>query len=147
MTGDQERAEKAANAMWAEDTASQTQGFVIESVSPGQASLRMVIKSPHANGLGICHGGFIFMLADSAFAFACNSYNMRTVAQHCTISFLAPAHVGDTLRAKAQETDRRGRSGIYDVEILNQDDTRIAIFRGYSRQIKGQLFEEPQTDD
>ncbi len=100
----------------------------------------MTISEPMVNGHGTCHGGFIFSLADSAFAFACNSYNQRTVAQHCSITFLAPGKLGDRLVAKAGEASRMGRSGIYDIDVFNQDGVKIAIFRGHSRTVKGEFF-------
>ena len=137
-----ERAEKSAAAMWAGDRASQWFGMSIIEVNEGCAILRMTVAPEHCNGHGICHGGVTFALADSAFAFACNSRNQATVAQHNVISYLAPGHEGDVLTAEAQETDLSGRSGIYDVTITNQDGRKIAEFRGFSRAIKGTLFEE-----
>jgi len=138
----QERADKSAAAMWENDNASKFIGMVIDAVSEGRATLSMQIETHHTNGHGICHGGYIFTLADSAFAFACNSRNQNTVAQNCTISFLAPGRLGDRLTATAEEIHLAGRSGIYDVSIVNQDKIKIAEFRGLSRSIKGQLFEE-----
>jgi acyl-CoA thioesterase len=89
------------------------------------------------NGQGICHGGFIFALADSAFAFACNGYGQRAVAQHCAVTFLRPAQLGDRLTAECVERTRTGRSGIYDVSVKRTDGTPIAEFRGHSRTIDG----------
>jgi phenylacetic acid degradation protein PaaD len=100
------------------------------------------VAERHANGHGICHGGITFALADSAFAFACNSRNQSTVAQHNMISYLAPGRLGDVLTATATELSLTGRSGIYDVKVTNQNAIVIAEFRGFSRAIKGQLFEE-----
>jgi acyl-CoA thioesterase len=100
----------------------------------------MTVREDHCNGHGICHGGITFTLADSAFAFACNSRNQSTVAQHNTISYLAPGQLGDRLKAEAREVALKGRSGIYDVTVTNQDDIVIAQFRGNSRAIKGTLF-------
>ena len=137
-----ERAEKSAAAMWADDNASQWAGFEITSVDEGTATLEMSVEKHHCNGHGICHGGVTFMLADSAFAFACNSRNQATVAQHNIISYLAPGRLGDRLTAEARELSLTGRSGIYDVKVTNQSGTVIAEFRGFSRAIKGQLFEE-----
>ena len=108
----------------------------------GRAVLQMTVREDHANGHGICHGGITFALADSAFAFACNSRNQSTLAQHNMISYLAPGRLGDVLTATATEVSLTGRSGIYDVTITNQNGTKIAEFRGFSRAIKGQLFEE-----
>lgn len=135
-----EIAEACAAAMWAEDQASQGLGMVIERVSPGEAVLSMTIRPDMTNGHGICHGGFIFTLADSAFAFACNTYNQRTVAQHCAVTFLQPSRRGDTLTAHAVERNRSGRSGIYDVTIRNGKGEVIAEFRGHSRTIAGTLL-------
>lgn len=139
---DQERAEKSAAVMWENDHASKGIGMEIDAVGPGTATLSMTVEKRHVNGHDICHGGFIFTLADSAFAFACNSYNKVTVAQQCTINFLAPGKLGDRLTAKAQERHLQGRSGIYDIEVFNHDGAVIAQFRGMSRTIKGQFFEE-----
>lgn len=137
-----ERAEKSAAAMWAEDHASKWAGMEITHVDEGEATLELTIARHHCNGHGICHGGVTFMLADSAFAFACNSRNQSTVAQHNVISFTAPGRLGDTLIAKAREISLTGRSGIYDVTVTNQDGQQIAEFRGFSRAVKGQLFDE-----
>ncbi|UWQ78984.1 hydroxyphenylacetyl-CoA thioesterase PaaI [Leisingera sp. S132] len=137
-----ERAEKSAAAMWAEDQASKWAGMEITHVDEGEATLELTIARHHCNGHGICHGGVTFMLADSAFAFACNSRNQSTVAQHNVISFTAPGRLGDTLIAKAREISLTGRSGIYDVTVTNQDGQQIAEFRGFSRAVKGQLFDE-----
>lgn len=136
------RAEKSAAAMWADDHASKWAGMKIEDVDEGCATLSMELANHHCNGHGIGHGGVTFMLADSAFAFACNSRNQSTVAMHNVISYLAPAHMGDTLTATAREITLNGRNGIYDVRVTNQNDTLIAEFRGMSRAIKGTLFDE-----
>ncbi|WP_425043093.1 hydroxyphenylacetyl-CoA thioesterase PaaI [Primorskyibacter sp. S87] len=137
-----ERAEKSAAAMWAEDNASKWAGMEITFMDEGVATLELTVEPHHCNGHGICHGGVTFLLADSAFAFACNSRNQSTVAQHNTISFIAPGRVGDRLTATAREVSLTGRSGIYDVTVINQDGEQIAEFRGFSRAIKGQLFDE-----
>ncbi|SHJ55694.1 acyl-CoA thioesterase [Shimia gijangensis] len=137
-----ERADRSAAAMWAGDRASQTLGMSIVEMDEGRAVLQMTVQESHANGHAICHGGITFSLADSAFAFACNSRNQSTVAQHNMISYLAPGRVGDVLTATASEVSLTGRSGIYDVTVTKQDGTKIAEFRGFSRAIKGQLFEE-----
>lgn len=138
----EDRAARAARIMWDDDPASQQMGMALEETGPGRAVLSMTVRPEHCNGHGTCHGGMIFALADSAFAFACNSYNQRTVAQHCTISYIAPGRAGDRLRATAREISRQGRSGIYDVAVANQTGTVIAEFRGFSRTIQGQFFEE-----
>ena len=137
-----ERAEKSAAAMWASDRASNWFGMRLEAVDEGMAILELGVEEHHCNGLGICHGGVTFALADSAFAFACNSRNQATVAQHNTISYVAAARLGDLLTANAREVSLTGRSGIYDVTVTNQDGTVIAIFRGCSRAVRGHLFEE-----
>ncbi len=137
-----ERAERAAQAMWDGDQASQWAGMEITHIDEATATLEMTVAAHHCNGHAICHGGVTFMLADSAFAFACNSRNQSTVAQHNVISFTAPGQLGDRLIAKATELSLTGRSGIYDVTVTNQDGRKIAEFRGFSRAIKGSLFDE-----
>ena len=137
-----ERAEKAAAAMWASDKASNWAGMELIEVDEGRARIELTVEEHHCNGHGICHGGVTFMLADSCFAFACNSRNQSTVAQSNSITFTAPGRLGDRLIAKAEEVSLTGRSGIYDVTVENQDGQLVAAFRGLSRAIKGQLFEE-----
>jgi acyl-CoA thioesterase len=137
-----QRAERCADTMWAEDAASPWAGMQLEQVDEGTATLSLVVQQHHCNGHGICHGGVTFLLADSAFAYACNSRNISTVAQHNVISYLAPAHLGDQLSATATEVNLTGRSGIYDVKVTNQDGRMIAEFRGMSRAIRGQVFED-----
>lgn len=137
-----ERAEKSSAAMWSSDNASKWAGMEIAEVDAGRAVLQLTVEAHHCNGHGICHGGVTFMLADSAFAFACNSRNQATVAQSNSITYTAPGRLGDRLTADAREVSLTGRSGIYDVTVKNQDDLVIAEFRGLSRAIKGQLFEE-----
>lgn len=141
----QERAERSAQAMWADDRASQWLGFELLRVGEGRATVALTVEAHHCNGHGICHGGITFALADSAFAFACNSRNVATVAQHNTISFIAPGRKDDRLTARATEVSLQGRSGIYDVSVTNQHGVVIAEFRGASRAIRGQLFEEEDT--
>ena len=141
----EEIARKSADAMWTRDDASKWLGARLDTVGPGTASLSMTVEKHHTNGHDICHGGFIFTLADSAFAFACNSYNQIAVAQHNTISFIAPGFRGDRLTAQAREISRSGRSGLYDVRVTNQDGRLIAEFRGASRVIKGVHFEDAAT--
>lgn len=135
-------ARACADAMWAEDKASQGLGMEIVEVGPGHAVLAMTVTDTMVNGHGICHGGFVFTLADSAFAFACNSHNQNTVASHCAVSFLRPARLGDRLTATAHERWREGRSGITDVTVVNQQGETIAEFRGNSRTIAGTLVPE-----
>jgi acyl-CoA thioesterase len=129
-------AQACADAMWKEDEASQRLGMEILELRAGEAVLAMTIQPHMVNGLGIAHGGFIFLLADSAFAFACNSRNERTVAAQSNISFVQPARLGDRLLARAREISRTGRSGIYDVSVT-VDDAAIAELRGHSRTIGG----------
>jgi len=128
----QQLAEASAGRMYADDLASRGLGMEIESVAPGRAVLRMPVRADMVNGHDICHGGFIFTLADSAFAFACNTYGLVTVAKGASIEFVRPAQRGDTLRAEAKEISRGARTGIYDVEVRRQDGKLIACFRGSS---------------
>ena len=133
-------AEACARAMWAEDEASQGLGMVLERVGPGEAVLAMTVRPDMVNGHKTCHGGFIFALADSAFAFACNSYDQRTVAQHCSVTYIRPARLGQRLTAHAVERSRSGRSGIYDVTVRDEAGGVIAEFRGHSRTVEGTLL-------
>ena len=151
----QGRAERVAELMWAEDAASRELGLSLEGVGPGTARCALTVEPRHANGHGTCHGGILFALADTAFAFACNAANARAVAQRCTIDFVAPARVGDALVAEAREVHVAGRSGVYDVEVRRRagpdgddrdggdDGALIALFRGASRTVSGRHFEEP----
>lgn len=136
----QQIAEECARIMWADDQASQDLGMKITEIAPGSATLTMTITEKMVNGHNTCHGGFIFSFADSAFAFACNSRNQRAVAQHCSITYIAPGHLDDQLTAVATEVSVAGRSGIYDVHVHNQDNSLIATFRGHSRTIRGQFI-------
>jgi acyl-CoA thioesterase len=129
-------ARACAEAMWKDDDASKGLGMEIVEVKSGQATLAMTVKPHMVNGHGITHGGFIFLLADSAFAFACNSHNERVVAAQSNISFIKPGKLGDRLTATAREISRTGRSGIYDVRV-SADDTVIAELRGHSRTVGG----------
>lgn len=137
-----ERAEKAASAMWMGDQASQSLGMSLDHIDEGTATLSLTVSEHHTNGHGNCHGGIIFALADSAFAFACNSRNQATVAQHNSITYVAPARQGDQLTATATEVSLTGRSGIYDVRVTNDQGAVVAEFRGHSRTIRGTLFDE-----
>jgi acyl-CoA thioesterase len=132
-------AERVATGMYSRDRASQALGMKIARVGPGHAELTMTVRADMLNGHAICHGGFIFSLADSAFAFACNSYNLSTVASGCAIDFVAPAREGDLLTAIAQERSVSGRTGVYDIEVKNQQGETIALFRGKSYRIKGHV--------
>jgi phenylacetic acid degradation protein PaaD len=129
-------ARACADAMWAEDDASKGLGMEIVEIRPGYATLAMKVRPDMVNGQRIAHGGFIFTLADSAFAFACNSHNERVVAAQGQITFIKPGKLGDRLVATAREISRSGRSGIYDVRVTNGDAV-IAEFRGHSRVIPG----------
>lgn len=138
----QRTAERAAEALWRGDAASRQLGMKLESCAPGRATVSMQIRRDMVNGHGICHGGLIFALADSAFAFACNSYGDNTVAAGAAIEFLMPAREDDVLRAIAVERWRAGRAGIYEIEVRNQRDETVALFRGRSHQIAGRLIDD-----
>ena len=140
-----EIAQKSAAAMWANDDASKWLGASLDEVSPGTAILSMTVAKHHTNGHDICHGGFIFTLADSAFAFACNSYNQVTVAQENSITYLSPGKPGERLTAVGVESAKNGRSGVYDITVTGEDGRKVALFRGLSRTIKGQNFEETSS--
>jgi acyl-CoA thioesterase len=133
-------AEACARTMWATDRASAALGMKIERVAPGEAVISMAVRPDMTNGYGICHGGFIFTLADSTFAFACNTYDQRTVAYQCAVTFIQPVREGETLTAHAVERSRTGRSGIYDVTVRGSGSNIVAEFRGHSRTIAGQIL-------
>jgi len=135
-----EIAGKCAELLWVDDHAARAHGMRIESVGPGDASLSMTVTRAMTNGHGIGHGGFIFLLADTAFAYACNSRNQRCVAQHCTITYLKPAREGTRLLATAREVRRVDRTGVYDVAVSDEEGTPIAEFRGVSRTVTGTYF-------
>lgn len=140
-----ELARRVATTMFAADRA--TREFMqmeLVSCTPGRASMRMTVRGEQLNGHQICHGGFIFTLSDSTFAFACNSYNKNTVASSASIEFLKPAHEGDVLTCDAQEQILQGRHGVYDMRVTNQHGEVVALFRGKSAQIAGQVI--PNTD-
>ena len=134
-------AERVAAAMYARDRASQAMGMQLAAIGPGHAELTMTVRADMLNGHAICHGGFIFSLADSAFAFACNSYNLNTVASGCAIDFVAPAREGDALTARAFERSVSGRTGVYDIEVQNQRRETIADFRGKAYRVRGHVVE------
>ena len=136
-----ELARACAEKMWEDDQASQGMGMRIDDIAPGFAQLSMTIRDDMINGQKIAHGGCIFTLADSTFAFACNTYNQFTVAQQCSVNFIAPAFLDDRLTATAKERQKFGRSGIYDVTVTNQSGEIIAEFRGMSRTVKGNHVE------
>ena len=137
----QDLARRVGESMYAADAASrETMGIELLACEPGRAVMRMVVKPLHLNGHKICHGGFIFTLADSTFAFACNSRNHNTVANGCSIEFLRPAHEGDVLTAEGVEQNLAGRHGIYDIRVNNQKGQAVALFRGKSTQIAGTVI-------
>lgn len=142
----QARATKAAETMMAQDAASRGLEMQIAAVAQGTATLTMRVREDMLNGHKICHGGYIFTLADSAFAFACNSYNRLTVAQQNQITYIAPGKAGELLTAMATETALSGRSGVYDVMVTGEDGRTVATMRGLSRAIKGQIFPEDGDD-
>jgi acyl-CoA thioesterase len=133
----QQIAEAVRDGMFANDRASKGMGMEITAVAPGAATLTMRVREDMLNGFDICHGGFITTLADSAFAFACNSYNELTVASGFAIDIVAPARLNDTLTAVASEISLSGRTGVYDITIRNQHEQLVAVFRGKSYRIKG----------
>jgi acyl-CoA thioesterase len=135
MTDAARTARAAADAMWANDAASQGLGMTLDSIGPGHAVMSMTVADNMVNGHGMCHGGFVFSLADSAFAFACNSHGDAAVAQHCAITFLRPGRRGERLSAEAVERATQGRSGLYDIRVTGQDGTIVAEMRGHSRVI------------
>ncbi len=131
-------AERVGSGMFAEDAASQALGMQVEAMAPGYAKLSMRVRADMLNGFKICHGGFITTLADSAFAFACNSANKLTVAAAIAVDFVAPAREGDRLTAEARELSLAGRTGLYDVTVVNQRGDTIALLRGRSHRLKDQ---------
>ncbi len=136
-------AKQVGESMFAVDTASKdTMGMQLISCEPGRAVIQMTVKEMHLNGHKICHGGFIFTLADSTFAFACNSYNKVAVAAGCSLEFLQPGQLGDVLTCVGQEQALSGRHGIYDMKVTNQKGEVIAMFRGKSAQIQGTVIPE-----
>ena len=142
-------AQRVGQAMFAADRASrETLGMELLACEPGRALMRMTVQPLHLNGHQICHGGFIFTLADSTFAFACNSRNHNTVAAGCSIEFLKPAHAGDVLTCEGVEQVQSGRHGVYDMRVTNQRGDTVALFRGKSAQIKGHVLpDEPPSQE
>jgi len=135
----QQLAEACAESMFSRDQASQQLGMKIISVAPGRAVLTMTVDNRMVQGHGACHGGYLFTLADSAFAFSCNTYDKATVASGCTIEYVNPAKEGDLLTATAQELSRGNRTGVYDITITNQNQQVVAYFRGKSYQVRGSV--------
>lgn len=138
----QKLAEACADALWSRDGVCQEFGLSLDRVAPGEAVLSMTVTERMTNGHGTAHGGLIFTLADTAFGYASNTRDQRTVAQHCSVTFVAAAAVGDRLTATAVERSLVGRSGIYDVTVTDQTGRVVAEFRGHSRAIKGTLLED-----
>lgn len=137
-------AEIVARRMWAEDRATRHLGIKRLETGPGYARLRMAVRPEMTNGHGICHGGYIFLLADSCFAFACNSRNQRTVAAGAEVHFLAPALEGDVLTAEGREQHLAGRSGVYDMAVRDQSGKLVALLRGKSATIPGRFVSDEE---
>lgn len=143
LTSNDRLAQRVAEAMFAADIAARhTLGIDIVSVVEGEATLRMQVKKLHLNGHAVCHGGFVFTLADTAFAYACNSRNKTTLAASAMIDFLKPSHEGDVLTAHALEQWTEGRHGVYNITVRNQRSEIVALFRGKSAQISGTVIPE-----
>jgi acyl-CoA thioesterase len=140
----QQIADLVAQDMYARDRASQALGMEVVEIAPGRCVLRMAVRDDMVNGHAICHGGLMATLADSSFAFACNSYNELTVASGFSIDIMAPARLGDVLTARCEEVSKSGRTGVYDAELTNQRGERVAVFRGRSYTLKGKLVVETQ---
>jgi acyl-CoA thioesterase len=134
-------AELAGKTMYERDPASQALGMKLDAIRPGYAQMSMRVRADMLNGHATCHGGFIFMLADSAFAFACNSHNFNTVGAGCTIDYLAPGREGELLIAEALEQALLGKTGVYDVTVKNEEGRTIALFRGKSHRVSGMVAE------
>jgi acyl-CoA thioesterase len=134
-------AELAGKTMFERDLASRALGILLAEIRPGYARMTMPVRAEMLNGHQTCHGGYIFMLADSAFAFACNSHNHNTVGAGCNIDYLAPGRAGDVLTAEATEQALAGRTGVYDIKVSNQDGLTIALFRGKSHRVAGMVAE------
>ncbi|MFN4102796.1 MAG: hydroxyphenylacetyl-CoA thioesterase PaaI [Tepidimonas sp.] len=139
-TDPQALAEAVGAAMWSRDHATQALGMRLDAIAPGRAVLSMPVRRDMVNGHAICHGGLIFTLADSAFAYACNSYNHNTVASACHIDFLAPAREGDVLEAEAVERSLAGRTGVYDITVRVRGGRTVALFRGKSYRLSGEVI-------
>lgn len=140
MTDALHLAHDVGQAMWSRDRATAFLGMTLLEIAPGRARLSMEVQPDMLNGHGLCHGGMIFALADSAFAYACNSYNQNTVASACGVDFLAPARAGDVLEAEAAERSLAGRTGVYDVTVRIRGGATVALFRGKSYRIKGEVI-------
>jgi len=132
-------ADTVGREMYARDRNAHFMGIQLGEVRPGYARMHLKVRPEMTNSHNICHGGVIFTLADTAFAYACNSYNHNTVASGCAIDFISPAHAGETLTATAEERALSGRTGVYDIEVRNEQGKAIALFRGKSYRIKGEV--------
>lgn len=143
----QHLAQRCADAMYARDSASKIAGMQIEAVGPGYAKLSMIVLPQMLNGHATLHGGAIFSLADSAFAFACNSRDVASVAQHCSITFVSPGRDGEQLFAECRENHLSGRFGVYDATVTGEDGRVVAVFRGHSAAVRGSVIngKEPQA--
>ncbi|WP_432695630.1 hydroxyphenylacetyl-CoA thioesterase PaaI [Marinobacterium sp. YM272] len=141
----QQLAEACADAMYSRDRATKELGIKILHIAPGEAKLSMPVTEKMIQGHDSCHGGYIFTLADSTFAFACNTYDAVTVASGCSIEYVAPGKLGDLLTASAKEQSRGKRTGVYDIRIENQNGQLVALFRGKSYQIRGSLLGDSQA--
>lgn len=136
----QSLAEAVGRTMFARDNSSRFLGVTLEAIGPGSATLSMTVTEDMLNGLGLCHGGFTYKLADDAFAYACNSYDRNAVALSCSITYPAAARLGDRLTATAEERHRKGRNGTYDVTVTTQAGEVVALFRGHCRVIEGSII-------
>ena len=140
LTAERERqrvAEAVRDEMFSNDTAARSLGMEVEAIGPGSARISMTVRADMLNGFAICHGGLIATLADTAFAYACNSHNELTVAAGIVVDFIAPAHEGERLTADAREVALKGRTGVYDITVINQDKKTVAVLRGRSYTQKG----------
>ena len=141
----QQLAELAGRTMYERDPASRQLGMTLDEIRPGYARMSMRVRGDMLNGHGTCHGGYIFMLADSAFAFACNSHNFNTVGAGCSIDYLAPGREGELLTAQAQEQALSGKTGVYDIVVTNEEGRKVALFRGKSHRVNGMVAEVGNT--
>ncbi|HHB80886.1 MAG TPA: hydroxyphenylacetyl-CoA thioesterase PaaI [Aliiroseovarius sp.] len=139
---DQQRAEHVGQVLQARDRSGAGLGISLVRIAPGQAVFEMSVQAGMVNGHGVCHGGYLFLLADTAFGYAANSHNRNMLAQQNSITYLAPAKLGEVLRAEAREVSRSGRSGVYDVRVTGADGRQVALFRGLGRELGGQVFDE-----
>jgi acyl-CoA thioesterase len=137
----QQLAELAGRTMYERDPASRQLGMTLDEIRPGYARMSMRVRGDMLNGHGTCHGGYIFMLADSAFAFACNSHNFNTVGAGCSIDYLSPGREGELLTAQAQEQALSGKTGVYDIVVTNEEGRKVALFRGKSHRVHGMVAE------